>query len=66
MNKLIKTEIDYEMAMSRLEELMLGNPDEDSADADELELLAHLIELYESKIVNIPPPSPAEAIKFGM
>jgi len=66
MNKLIKTETDYDEAMTRLEELMLANPDEDTAQADELELLAHLIEIYENKVVNVPPPSPIEAIKFRM
>lgn len=66
MNKLIKTETEYEEAMERLEVLMLANPDEGTADAHELELLAHLIELYESGTVNIPPPSPVEAIKFRM
>ena len=52
MNKLIKTETDNEEALAKLEELMLENPDEGSARADELELLAHLIEVYESKVVN--------------
>ncbi|MEZ7956669.1 MAG: helix-turn-helix domain-containing protein [Rubritalea sp.] len=66
MKKLIKTKTDYELALERLEELMLANPDEGTADADELELLAHLIEIYESKTVDIPPPSPIEAIKFRM
>jgi len=66
MNKLIKTETDYEEALARLEELMLANPDEGATEADELELLAHLIEIYESKVVNIPAPSPIEAIKFRM
>jgi len=64
MNRRIKTETDYEEAMARLEELMLANPDEASADADELKLLAHLIEVYESKVVNIPAPSPIDAIQF--
>jgi antitoxin component HigA of HigAB toxin-antitoxin module len=53
MNKLIKTETDHEEALAKLEELMLENPDEGSARADELELLFHLIEVYESKVVNI-------------
>jgi HTH-type transcriptional regulator/antitoxin HigA len=66
MKKLIKTETDYEVALEQLEKLMLANPDEGTADADELELLAHLIEVYESKTVDIPPPSPIEAIKFRM
>ncbi len=66
MNKLIKTESDYTEAMEKLRELMIANPDEGSAESDELELLAHLIKMYEDEVVNIPPPSPVEAIKFRM
>ncbi|MFC5050830.1 ImmA/IrrE family metallo-endopeptidase [Rubritalea spongiae] len=66
MNKLIKTESDYEEAMEKLHALMLANPDEGTAEADELDLLAHLIEVYESQTVDIPPPTPIEAIKFRM
>ncbi len=66
MKKLIKTETDYEEALARLEQLMLANPDEGTEDADELDLLACLIEIYENKTVDIPPPSPIEAIKFRM
>ncbi len=53
MKKLINTEIEYDEAMERLEKLMLANPDEGTADADELERLACLIEDYENKTVKI-------------
>jgi len=66
MKKLIKTEEDYNEAMERLRKLMIANPDEGTPDADELALLAHLIEVYENEVINIPPPSPIEAIKFRM
>lgn len=66
MIKLIKNESDYDKAFERLEELMVENPAEGTDAADELELIAHLIEIYEEKTVNIPPPSPVEAIKFRM
>jgi antitoxin component HigA of HigAB toxin-antitoxin module len=49
MKKLIQTETDYDEALARLEKLMLANPDEGTADADELKLLAQLIESYENK-----------------
>jgi antitoxin component HigA of HigAB toxin-antitoxin module len=49
MKTLIKTETDYDVALARLEKLMLANPDEGSIDADELLLLANHIETYESK-----------------
>ena len=35
-------------------------------EADELELLAQLIEVYESKVVNIPAPSAIDVIQFRM
>ena len=54
MNQLIKTETDHEEALARLEELMLQNPDEGTTEADELERLAQLIEVYEGKVVNLP------------
>ena len=54
MNQLIKTETDHEEALAKLEELMLENPDEGTTEADELELLAQLIEVYEGKVVNLP------------
>lgn len=54
MNQHIKTETDHEEALARLEELMLQNPDEGTTEADELERLAQLIEVYEGKVVNLP------------
>ena len=44
-NRLIKTEKDYEKALSRIEELMDADPG--TAEIDELELLAALVEIYE-------------------
>jgi len=66
MKKMIKTEAEYDEAMARLEELMLANPDEGTDEANELELTAHLLEVYEKDHVDIPPPTPIEAIKFRM
>jgi antitoxin component HigA of HigAB toxin-antitoxin module len=54
MDQLIKTETDHEEALAKLEELMLENPDEGTTEANELELLARLIEVYEGKVVNFP------------
>ncbi len=60
--KPIKTKHDYEISLSRIAELMSKslNSDEDA----ELEILAILIERYESKNFNIPLPDPIEALKF--
>ncbi len=64
MNRLIKTENDYEKALSRIEQLMDARPGTD--EMDELELLTVLVELYEDQHCPITPPDPVEAIKFRM
>lgn len=63
-NRLIKTEHDYEKALTRIERLMdaaAGTPE-----LDELELLTALVEMYEDRHYPINPPDPVEAIKFRM
>ena len=62
--RLIKTETDYEEALLRADQLMDAEPD--TAEGDELELLATLIELYEDKVFPIGMPSVSEAIRFRM
>lgn len=62
--KVIKTEKEYKAAMSRLEEIFDSKMN--SQTADELELLALLIEKYENEISPIDLPDPIEAIKFRM
>ena len=44
-NRLIKTESDYEQALGRIEQLM--DAETGTPEADELELLATLVEMYE-------------------
>jgi len=63
-NRLIKTEQDYEKALSHIEELMDAKPG--TAEMDELELLTALVEMYEDRHYPIVPPDPIEAIKFRM
>ena len=63
-NRLIKTEQDYEKALSRIEELMDAKPG--TAEMDELELLTALVEMYEERHYPIEPPDPIDAIKFRM
>lgn len=63
-NHLIKTNKDYEQALARIDELFdakLG-----TKEADELELLVALVELYEQQLYHIEPPNPVDAIKFRM
>ena len=64
--KLIKTSTDHAAALKRLEELMLVDPAPGSAEDEELELLAFLIENYEKRSIKIPAATPAEAIRFRM
>ena len=62
--KLLKTETEYEAALTRIEALMDAEPG--SAQEDELELLALLVEKYEDEHYPIDLPDPVEAIKFRM
>ena len=64
LQKLIKTEEDYALALSRIDEIMdagLGTPN-----FDELELLSTLVEIYEEEHYPIDLPDPISAIKFRM
>ncbi len=63
-NKLLKTENDYNEALKRIEELF--DADQGTPEADELELLAALVELYEQEHFPIEAPDPVSAIKFRM
>ena len=63
-SRLIKTEKDYETALSRIEGLMDAKPG--TAEMDALELLTALVEMYEERHYPIRPPDPIEAIKFRM
>ncbi len=63
-NKVIKTEEEYNTALVRLEEIFdakVGTPE-----GDELELLSLLIDNYEKVQYSIDLPDPIEAIKFRM
>ncbi len=64
MNKLIKTEYDYQQAMERLE--IIFDAKKDTTEGDELELLSMLIDTYENENFPIGFPDPVEAIKFRM
>ncbi len=60
----IKTEQDYNTAVSRIEELWGAK--KDTPEGDELDLLVTLVEAYEIKYYPIAPPDPIDAIKFRM
>jgi HTH-type transcriptional regulator / antitoxin HigA len=62
--KVIKTTVEYERALARVEQLFTAKPD--TAEGDELELLLLIVETYEKKEFPIDLPSPIEAIRFRM
>ena len=62
--KPIRTETDYKAALRRINSLMKAAAN--TPEADELEVLATLVELYEEKHFPMDLPSPIEAIKFRM
>ena len=62
--KPLKTKKDYSLAMTRLEKIFDSKPG--TPKGDELEILAILVEKYESAHFAIDFPDPIEAIKFRM
>ena len=64
--KVIKTEKDYKEALAMIEELMNRAPEPGSEDSDKLNLLATLVEDYESNIYPESLPDPVDAILFRM
>jgi HTH-type transcriptional regulator/antitoxin HigA len=62
--KIIKTEVEYNLALKRLE--VIFDAQIDTPEGDEAELLSILIEKYEDDHYPIQAPDPIEAIKFRM
>ncbi len=60
----IRTPEDYEEALARIDALWNAAPG--SEKADELEVLATLVDRYEEEHEPIPPPDPIEAILFRL
>lgn len=60
----IRDNTDYDAALARIDQLM-DAPD-DSAERDELEVLATLVEAYEDEHYSVDFPTPIEAIRFRM
>ena len=63
-NKMIRTDEDYQAAMDRIDEIF--DAPAGSSEGDELDLLVHLVEVYETERYPIPPPDPIAAIEFRM
>ncbi|MCK4553493.1 ImmA/IrrE family metallo-endopeptidase [Candidatus Parcubacteria bacterium] len=64
--KVLKTEEDYNAALKLTEELINKDPDSDSEDGEKLNLLATLVQDYESKKFPESLPDPIDAIEFRM
>ena len=64
--KPIRTKKEHKAALLRVQELFDLDPKEGSAEFDELELLAMVVEEYEDIHFPVPPPDPIEAIKFRL
>jgi HTH-type transcriptional regulator/antitoxin HigA len=64
--KVIKTQQELEAALAEIEQLIDQNPQAGTNEAEYLELLALLVQQYESKAFPIPLPDPVEAIEFRM
>ncbi len=62
--KPIRTERDYERALREVERLMDAKPG--TAEDDRLDVLATLVDAYESEHFPIDPPDPIEAIRFRL
>ena len=60
----IKTELDYNKALKRLE--IIFDAKKGTKEGDELEILSILIEKFEKENYPIEMPDPIEAIKFRM
>lgn len=64
--KIIKSPEEHGAALERLAALMDADPQEGSREADELEVLAMLIEQHEQREFPIDLPDPVTAIRFRM
>lgn len=63
--RILKTEADYEAALAEIEELF-DRPDDDVDARDRAELLALLIDKFESERYPIPSGSPIDVVRFVM
>ena len=60
----IRNSSDHESALNRIEALMSAQ--KDTAEGDELDVLATLVDAYEKEHFPIDAPDPVDAIKFRM
>src|SRR5665648_485100 len=66
MARIMHTDAEHHDALAELDRLMEIDPESGTPDADELQLLALVIEDYEKERFPIGLPGPIEAIRFCM
>ncbi len=64
--KVIRTEADYDAALERIEELVFRGKSRTEEETNELEVLALLVQQYETSAFPIEVPDPIDAIRFRM
>ena len=64
--KIIKTQDDYENALNLVKTLLHADPEPDSTEGEQLNILTALIQDYETRLFPSNLPSPIDAIKFRM
>jgi HTH-type transcriptional regulator/antitoxin HigA len=64
--KVIRDEEAYTLTLARVDELVALDPDPESTEGEELQVLSILIEDYERRQYPITAPTPLEAIEFRM
>ena len=62
----VRTKADYKAALKEISALMEFDPDLGTPRGDRLDILATLVQAYESRHFPISAPDPVEAIKFRM
>ena len=62
----IKTEADYDWALAEIERYFDAEPELGSLESQRFDVLASLIEHYESRVWPIDLPDPVEAIRYRM
>ena len=62
----IRTKADYKRALREVSAYFDNEPEPGTEDGDRFEILATLVEAYESKHFPIEAPDPIEAIRFRM
>jgi len=62
----IRTEADHRAALRQISALMETDPEPGTPEGDRLDILATLVQAYETRHFPIGAPDPVEAIKFRM